>query len=355
MVDSTTSSRRVLIENRLYFFIEVLIVYFGVGVILIILNFSLYYQITSENALILGPLFYVLKAVVLIVTLPIMLYFSSFLRELPEQDSYKVDAVATSRDFLKMFSVKKTNARYQLLHGILLLFILFIPLDCVTYIFIPEMLKFQGELLISNDSNLYLTQSYGIFIISVVIIQVSVAIYEESLLRGFITRRGAQCFNKVSAVFISAFYFGLMHFAYILNPMSGNYPISFPIIWFLQAFLVGIVLALYMVKKKWILPLIMAHGINNIISAHAVWNYLQGNDFFSMLYFLYFPLLCVSCILLILQFSRLKESVTQGVKDLKTYFQRERKTEQNKGDVVVRILIDIVLIFLIFGVGLFFI
>jgi hypothetical protein len=99
----------------------------------------------------------------------------------------------------------------------------------------------------------------------------------------------------------------------------------------------------------------LAHAVNNIISAHAVWNYLRGNDFFLIFTRLYFPLLIVSVILLVWQFSRVKESVSNGLIDLKKFFQKDRKTEQNTGDVFIRILIDIMLGFLIFGVGFLFV
>ena len=275
--------------------------------------------------------------------------------ELQSEEKPEIKTISPSKNHRKLFSLKKKNAKYQLLYGLLLLFLLFIPLDCITYILLPDMLRFQGEALTSNKTDLYLTQNYGIFLISVLIIQISVAIYEETLTRGFISKRGADHFNKMSAVIISSLYFGLMHFAYILNPISRNYHIFFPIIWFSQAFLVGIILALFIIKKKWILPLIMAHALNNIISAHAVWNYLQGNDFFLVFIYLYFPLLVVSVILLVWQFSRVKESVLNGLIDLKKFFQKESKKEQNTGDVVVRILVDIILGFLLFGVGFLFV
>lgn len=320
-----------------------------------LVNLFIYQSITSENAMILGPVYYLVKAVVLLVALPVMLYLSNYLMELQNEEKSEITPIIPIKNYLKLFSVKKKNAKYQLLYGSLLLFLLFIPLDCITYVLVPDMIKFQGEVLTSYNSNLYLTQDYGIFIISVVIIQVCVAIYEETLIRGFVTKRAAEHFNKLSAVIISAFYFGLMHFAYIFNPISMNYPFWFPIIWFSQALLVGIILAFFMIKKKWILPLIMAHALNNIISAHAVWNYLQGNDFFLVFYYLYIPLLIGTVILLVLQFSRVKESVTNGLKDLKKYFQKDSKSEQNAGDVLVRILVDIILVFLIFGVGFLFV
>jgi len=352
---SATSPKRKLIEKRLYFFVDVVIVFLGVGLILMVVNFSIYQSITNENATILGPVYYLVKAVVLLVALPVMLILSNYIMELQNEEISKITPIIIIKDHLKLFSVKKKNTKYQLLYGFLLLFLLFIPLDCFTYILIPDMIMFQGEVLTSFNSNLYLTQDYGIFIISVLIIQVCVAIYEETLIRGFITKRATQHFNKLSAVITSAFYFGLMHFAYIFNPISINYPFWFPIIWFSQALFVGIILAFFMIKKKWILPLIIAHALNNIISAHAVWNYLQGNNFFLVFFYLYIPLLVGSVVFLVWQFSRVKESVLDGLKELNRYFHKDTKIEQNSGDVVVRILFDLILGLLIFGVGLLFV
>ena len=354
-MDSESNTKRKIVEERLYFFIEVVVIFLGVCLFLMLIPLSVYSIITDENVIILGPLFYFLKAMVLLVAIPLMLHFSNYLLELQSEEKPEIKTISPSKNHRKLFSLKKKNAKYQLLYGLLLLFLLFIPLDCITYILLPDMLRFQGEALTSNKTDLYLTQNYGIFLISVLIIQISVAIYEETLTRGFISKRGADHFNKMSAVIISSLYFGLMHFAYILNPISRNYHIFFPIIWFSQAFLVGIILALFIIKKKWILPLIMAHALNNIISAHAVWNYLQGNDFFLVFIYLYFPLLVVSVILLVWQFSRVKESVLNGLIDLKKFFQKESKKEQNTGDVVVRILVDIILGFLLFGVGFLFV
>jgi len=352
-MESSSSTKRKIIEERLFFFIEVVIVFFGIFFILLIPS-SVYQFITSENAIFLGPLFYLLKAIVLLAALPLMLYLTNYLMEQLNDEKPKVKTSSPSKNHLKLFSVKRNNVKYQLLYGILLLFLFFIPLDSISYL-IPDMLRYQGEALTSNKTDLYLTQNYGVFIISVLIIQISVAIYEESLTRGFVTKRGSEYFNKMSAVIISSFYFGLNHFAYILNPISRNYPVWFPIIWFSQSLLVGIILALFIIKKKWILPLILAHAVNNIISAHAIWNYLQGNDFFLVFTRLYCPLLVVSVILLVWQFSRVKESVSNGLIDLKKFFQKDRKMEQNTGDVFIRILIDIMLGFLIFGVGFLFV
>ena len=143
--------------------------------------------------------------------------------------------------------------------------------------------------------------------------------------------RGSSYFQKISAVIIASFRFGLGHFAYLLNPISSQYSFWLPFIWFLQTFTVGIILSLIVLRKKWLFPVIFAHSVNNIITAHAFWNYLQGNEFLTLGLVLYTPLLIISAILLIWQFPRIKESVLIGIKDLKTY----TKDGASKGDKIV--------------------
>ncbi len=210
------------------------------------------------------------------------------------------------------------------------------------------MLEYQSYAL--PDTDIYLTSetSYILFLISVIIIQFSVAISEETISRGLITKRGSEHFFRMSAVMISALYFGFGHFAYFLNPISRFYPIWFPIIWFLQAFIIGIVLSLFVLRKKWIFPVIIAHSLNNIISAHAIWSFNNAIDFSVVALYLYCPLLIIGCILFIWQFSQIKESISVGFTMLKSYFKRNDINEDTKGDTIFRVFIDILMGLLIF-------
>jgi hypothetical protein len=98
---------------------------------------------------------------------------------------------------------------------------------------------------------------------------------------------------------------------------------------------------------------IFAHALNNIISAHAVWNYLQGNDFSLMVYYIYFPLMIAGLFLFIWQFSTIKKGITVIYDDIKDYFNPDEKIQESKGDVYFRILIDIFIGILILALGLF--
>ena len=99
-MDSESNTKRKIIEERLYFFIEVVIVFLGVGIILMLIPSSVYQFITSENAVFLGPLFYFLKAIVFLIALPLMLFLSNYLMGL--QDEGKPE--------LKTKDLNKTNS-----------------------------------------------------------------------------------------------------------------------------------------------------------------------------------------------------------------------------------------------------
>jgi membrane protease YdiL (CAAX protease family) len=262
--------------------------------------------------------------------------------------------ISPSKNFLSLFNITKNNFKYQLLYGILLLFLIFIPLDFFGYLFLPDMLSYSSIVLNPADElsyNSYFMESYYVFLLSVIIIQTSVAIYEEILVRGFLANRGSVYFKKMSAVIITSFFFGLGHFNYIFAIPGIGLPIIFPIIWFLQTFLVGIILAMLVLRRRWIFPVIFAHAVNNIISAHSIWNFIHGNDYSLMSFIVYIPLLFVSIFLFVWQFSRIKESLSIGFKELFSYFKNDKEIGENWSEKIVRIMIDFLFGLIIFIIG----
>jgi len=206
--------------------------------------------------------------------------------------------------------------------------------------------------LVFTSTNSYLlTNNYFIFLISVIIIQVSVVITEETIARGFLTKRGSEYFFKMSAVIISSLYFGLGHFAYFLNPISQFYPYWFPILWFIESLVIGVILALLVLRKKWLFPAIIAHTLNNIVAAHSIWSFIQGIDFQIVVLYLYYPLLIIGIMLLVWNYAIIKEGLLTGFKVFKTYFGKDSKKEDTKGDMIFRVFIDILLGSIIFLMG----
>ena len=342
-----------LVEDRLIFFVEVLIIFFG-GFFLILIADVLISLVIDKTNIFYGPLYYLSKAIAILISIPLFLMLASYILQSQTEERKNSKQLNPSFGHLKLYKVSLSNIKYQLLYGILLLFLLFIPLDFFTYLFIPDMIKYQADSLSSDPTGIYFSQSYGIFLLSAIIIHISVALIEESIARGLIAKRGSEYFNKMSAVIISSLYFGMGHFIYFFfNPVSASYSILFSIIWFLQAFFIGIILSLFIIKKKWLFPLIFAHALNNIISAHTIWNYMQGSEFFMITIFLYIPLLIISIILLIWQFSNIKTSIRSGFIDFISYFQPDKKLMETNKEMGIRILFDLLIGLMIFGIGLF--
>jgi len=346
--------RNKIFKQRLYFMLETLIVFLIIFLFLLYPTYFLFLIDESTKTII--PIAYqIVRALVIIIAIVLALVFSNFLLQSQKRKIILEEDINPSIKFLNLFAIKRSNFKYQILYGFLILFLIFIPLDFFGYLFIPEILEYQAYSLgvyTETSINSYLLESYFIFLISVVTIQSFVAIYEEALNRGFLANRGSEYFNKMSAVIMSAFFFGLGHFSYILYPSSFAVSIVFPLIWFFQTFFVGIVLAMILIRKRWIIPGIIAHALNNIITAHAIWNYLQGNDFIIIAFSLYLPLLIVGIILLIWQFQRVKEGLSIGIKDFSKYFKNDPKIRETTSDKIIRILLDFLFGLIIYGVGI---
>lgn len=352
-MESVENRKKIIIRERFRFVAEVLLVFIGIFLFLLIPR-VLFPIFVDEKNVLFGPIYYLLRALAILIAIPVFLFISNIVFESQKRNIILEEDLTPASAHIKLYSISKENFRDQLLYGILILFIVFIPLDFLGYYLFPATLEYTAVALSSQSTDSYLLANYSIFLFSVLIIQISVAVYEESLTRGFLTGRGCEYFHKISAVIIPSLYFGLMHFAYFLNPASRNYPIWIPFIWFLQTFFVAILLSIFIIRKKKIFPLIFAHALNNIISAHAVWNYLQGNDFMVVTMNLYLPLLIVSGILFIWQFPRIKNSISDELSEIKTYFKANIKKGESKGDIYFRILFDIVIGFIILLFGLLF-
>ncbi|TES93914.1 MAG: CPBP family intramembrane metalloprotease, partial [Promethearchaeota archaeon] len=211
------SPLKTILRQRFYFLFEVLIIFLGIFIFMLIPTFLLPFLINSSSV-IFEPLYYLVRAAVLVVAIPLFLYISYFIMEKQRKILILDVDISPSRSFLNLFKITRKNFKFQLLYGILLLFLIFIPLDFFTYLFVPDMLDFVSiALQPSGESSLnnYFSENYFIFLLSIILIPLCVAIYEESLTRGFLTNRGSEYFNKMSAVIITSFFFGLGHFSYI--------------------------------------------------------------------------------------------------------------------------------------------
>jgi hypothetical protein len=106
------------------------------------------------------------------------------------------------------------------------------------------------------------------------------------------------------------------------------------------------------IRKRWIFPGIFAHALNNIITVHAIWSYLKGNDFSIVTVYLYIPLLVVSICLFIWQYRRVKEGLSIGIKEFLAYFKNDLKINETTTDKIIRILLDLLFGMIIYAVGI---
>ncbi|MFX1454822.1 MAG: lysostaphin resistance A-like protein [Promethearchaeota archaeon] len=347
-----SQEKKRIAKVRFTFFLYEIALVFVFLFILLLLPVFLIPLIAGEESNLYGILFYSIRAVIVFFGIPLILYLTNLLFESQKRLILDED-ITPSIGHLKLYKMSRKNYRYQLLYGFLLFFLVFMPIDFFTYLLIPGTVGYQAIVLGIRSTNLYLfSDNYFIFLISAIIIQFSVAFTEETIARGFFAKRGSEYFLKMSAVIISSLYFGLGHLAYLLDAYAW-----YPVLWFIQAFIVGIILALFVLRKKWIFPAIIAHTLNNIVSAHTIWSFWQGNNFEVITFFLYIPLFIIGvlfvvvCMLLVWDFSSIKEALSNGFNTIKTYFKRDSK-ESTFGDVVFRVFVDILIGSLIFLLGL---
>lgn len=217
----------------------------------------------------------------------------------------------------------------------------------------PEMLLFYSFSLGLNLQNSYLfINNFLVFFILLVIIQSSITITEETIYRGFVNKRGSEYFNRISAVLISAYFYGFLSLLYYLGPVISGISFWFPIVWFFGLFFIGLILSLTTIRRKWLFPSIFAHTINNIIMVSIVWYFLNGGSFLIIILLIYLPLLGVSLVLFVWQYNRIKESISIGLDMLKGYFKNNEKEDERNNDKYFRIILDLIMGFFVFLLGL---
>ncbi len=339
----------ILKERFRFLFVEV-IWYFIIIYVLILLSLALLEFFADKDSVSYGIIYYIGRAILIFLAVPIAFFISKFISPPHKREIIIEEDISPFKGFFMLYRITKKNYKYQFLYGFLIYFLVFLPLDFFTYLLLPDMISYQAESL-ENALNAYLERGYFTFLISVIIIQFFVSFSEETIFRGFITKTGSKHINGISAVIIASLAWGLGHFAYYFDPQSGGYPFWFPFIWFTQAFIIGIILSLLVLRRKWIFPVILAHALNNIISAHTLWNFNERNDFTNIALFLYCPLLIIGIVLFIWQFQRIKEGLSIGFKLLKTYFKSEREYVESLGDKLFIIFIDLLIGIIAFLVG----
>ncbi|UCC21119.1 MAG: CPBP family intramembrane metalloprotease [Promethearchaeota archaeon] len=353
MVQFERKRKKLIALKRIRFFYQEVFWGFIIVFLLLLLPLFLLPVFVGEGTLLYGILFYVLRAILVFIGIPLLFPLSNILFESQKRNVILEEDVSPAFGHLKLYKMSKKNYKYQILYGFLIFFLVFLPIDFFPYLFIPETVAYQGLVIGLVNTNYYLSPyvGYFVFLISAIIIQISVSITEETITRAFIAKRGSENFFPMSAVIISSIYFGFGHLAYLFDLVAW-----YPVMWFFQAFIIGIILSLVVVRKKWILPAIIAHALNNIVAAHTIWNFWQGNSFYVVAFFVYIPLFIIGilftivCLLLVWPLSSVKRGISNGFAFFKTYFKRDSE-EITVGDTVFRIIFDFLIALIIFLMG----
>ncbi|MFX1236827.1 MAG: type II CAAX prenyl endopeptidase Rce1 family protein, partial [Promethearchaeota archaeon] len=166
------------------------------------------------------------------------------------------------------------------------------------------------------------------------------------------SKRGSEHFNRISAVLISAYSYAFLSLYFFVNSSDFIFSPWFPLVWFFPLFIIGLILSLITLRKKWLFPAIFSHSLSNILMFIMIWCFSNGWGFVEILLVLYFPLIGMSLLLLLHQYDRIKDSILIGMKMLKQYESNNDKENNTKSNKYFRIFIDFLVGFLVFIVGL---
>ena len=338
-------NRRDIASKRLKFLFYEVVPIFFVTFIFLVLEWVILPLIVNQNSALFGVLFYLIRTLAIFFIIILFLFISNRFKTKNSQPA-KVE-LGLHLGYLKLYKMTRKNYVYQLLYSCLLLFLILIPIEFAFSFFLPETISYRAISLLFKRENSYLILSdITAFLFFSIVIQLSLTFSEETIFRGFITKRGSEYFNKISAVMISTFSFTFVEF--FLNPFIFTVSYYFGVMWFIRSFVIGLVFSLTIIRRKWLFPLIVAKTFDSIITSVIIWDFLRGGNFTQLLVFIYIPLLIISLILLIWQRSRVKESLQIGVKMLKSYSRNDILLKESSGDKVFRILFDVFLAFLLF-------
>jgi membrane protease YdiL (CAAX protease family) len=342
-------NRKKIAKERLRFFSHEIAIIFLLIFGLLILEWILLPLIVNQTTALYGMLFYLIRALVIVLVIILSLFI---LNKVSTKNSRKVEKeLALHIDYLKLYTMTRKNYTYQLLYGFLLFFLILIPLEFLISISLPNMIPSRALSLVFKKENTFLLlDNFAQFLFFSVVIQFSISFSEETIFRGLITKRGSEHFSKISAVMISTFFFAFMEF--FLNPIIITVSYYYWIIWFIKSFVIGLILSMTIIRRKWLLPLIIAKTFDSIISSVIIWEFLRGGNFTQLLIFIYCPLLIISLITLIVQRSRVKESLQIGKNMINSYLKNDGKLEVSTSDKVFRILFDIFFAFLLYLFGI---
>ncbi|MBD3352374.1 MAG: CPBP family intramembrane metalloprotease [Candidatus Lokiarchaeota archaeon] len=334
--------------KRAYIFVEIMIILLCTLFINLILSMLVPFDTASGHIVEVVVIYYLIPTLSVILGTWIGLYIVNFIFKSSDVISSSQE-IHPIKEVFSTFKVTKNNLKYQFMNTLLLLFLLFIPLDFIAYS-IPGVLDFSINSLVGSNSQVFLSEeTYVTFISSALIVYLCVGLKEEFFFRAVSIQRGKHHIGKYSSIFLFSIAFGLSHVAYIIT--SDNLLADFipALIWGLSAFIIGLIAGVFMIKRRWLIPLIIAHWLNNVISASALWLYNQQSLTFGRIsLILYLPFLIVGVVLAIL----FRKHIAVEYKPYKQIF--KKYAEESGPNKTGLVLTDIGVGFLIFLIAIMF-
>jgi membrane protease YdiL (CAAX protease family) len=148
---------------------------------------------------------------------------------------------------------------------LLLLFCALVPLDALSYA-IPGVLGYVSE---TSVGQFFEGFTWETFLTIGIVYNLITGVKEEFVFRGYFLQRFKEHGTRHTSWILSSLLFGLLH---VQLSAILDFPLG-PLVWFATAFLVGLLFSGYALNTNRMLPLVLAHGIGNFISAGAIWAY----------------------------------------------------------------------------------
>jgi len=347
------------VVSRLQIFIDLILIWFITTALALIASFIISKSI-DPNYLLFSYVNFYFNAIIFLFVPP----FSTFLLEKIQEDYEKTDFVPYSHGKIqkhhetresiditeaKLLYGKQENNNWRsifknIYYGILLFFLIFLPLDVTTYL-IPGMLDANTEAIITNRMDSVINQPWTMFNILIFIWVIMVALKEEGFYRRWMQDYIDKRFGLAKGLPISSIVFGLNHFNYWFLTRRGLHAY---IIWALSAILFGFVMGIMLMKTGNIVASFTCHTLSNLISFNAIYFHNQGYDIFWIIQHFYIWFLIISVILAIFNINKIKNSFKYLKKLLLFYFIKvesngtETKNKLNM-DTIKNILLAIII------------
>nr|MDO8087499.1 CPBP family intramembrane metalloprotease [Candidatus Sigynarchaeum springense] len=185
-------------------------------------------------------------------------------------DGKKNGASERITDRATQFGIRQPrNAKATARDTLLLLFCAIVPLDMISYA-IPGVLGYLSSTSVGSFFNGFTPE---LFLTVGLVYNLITGIKEEFVFRGYFLQRFKEHGSRHTSWILTSLLFGILH---VDVTVILDYPLG-PLVWFVTAFLAGLLFGGYALNANKFLPLVLAHGIGNFISAGAIWTYLtQG-------------------------------------------------------------------------------